>query len=111
MSAARDAILKAVAEALSSQRSGPAATAAEARALLSEPQAIRPPLINLSVIESFIQRVAGSKVGATVDRVPSMDRLPEAVARHLAARKLPAHIALQPSPALTALDWPALVCR
>jgi L-lactate dehydrogenase complex protein LldG len=105
MSGAREAILKAAAAALPSRRLDSAAIAAEARALLGEPQAIRPPLVNPSVIGSFVQRVASSKVGAAVDRIPSIDRLPEAIAQHLAARKLPGNIALQPTPALTALDW------
>ena len=105
MSAAREAILKAVAEALPSNRPDAAAIAAEARALLSEPQAIRPPLADAGLVESFVHKLAGSKVGATVERIPSIARLPEAVARHLAARKLPVQIALQPTPALTALDW------
>jgi L-lactate dehydrogenase complex protein LldG len=105
MSGAREAILKSVADALPPQRRGMAAVAAEARALLADPQAIRPALVSPGVIESFIQRAANSKVGATVGRVPSMAQLPEAIAQHLAARKLPAHVALQPTPALTALDW------
>ncbi len=105
MNVAREAILVAVGQASPAKESSPAEIAAGARALLEELQAIRPPLVNPDVVESFVQRVAASKVGATVDRVASIGRLPEAVARHLAERKLPAKIALQSAVALTALDW------
>ena len=105
MNGARETILNAVARALPAGRPSPAKIAAEARALLSAPEAIRPSLVSLGVVESFIQRVAGSKVGATVDRVPSIGCVPEAVARHLVARKLGTRVALQPAAALTALDW------
>ncbi len=107
MSTARKTILKAVAKALPRQKPDAAAIAAGARALIEVPEAARPGLPLASITESFIQRVAGPKVGATVDRILSIDELPEAVARHLAARKLPARIALQPSRTLTALDWAA----
>jgi L-lactate dehydrogenase complex protein LldG len=105
MNAAREAILNAVARALPAGRPSPAKIAAEARALLGAPEAIRPALVSPGVVESFVQRVAGSKVGATVDRVPSIGCVPEAVARHLVARKLATRVALQPAAALTALDW------
>jgi L-lactate dehydrogenase complex protein LldG len=105
MSAAREAILEAVAKALPPARLDAAAIADEARTLLCEPQAIRPPLASVGLVESFVHKLAGSKVGATVERLASIALLPEAVAWHLAAKKLPAQIALQPTPALTALDW------
>ncbi len=105
MNAAREAILKAVTNALPSSRPDAGAIAAEARALLAKPEAIRPPLASAGLIESFVHKLAGSKVGATVERIPSIEQLPEAVARHLAARNLPAQVALQPTPALAALDW------
>jgi L-lactate dehydrogenase complex protein LldG len=105
MNAARQAILNAVARALPARGKGPADIAAEARSLLASPESIRPPLVNPGVVESFIQRVGGSKVGATVERVPSIGHLPEAVARQLAARKLPAKAAVQPTPALAVLNW------
>ena len=105
MNAARQTIFNAVARALPAGRHSPAEIAAEARSLLAGPEAIRPSLLSPGVVESFIQRVAGSKVGATVDRVPSIGHVPEAVARQLAARKLPAKAAVQPTAALTVLDW------
>jgi L-lactate dehydrogenase complex protein LldG len=107
MSRARKAILKAVEKALPRNRPDAAAIGAEARLLIGKPYAIRPPLQLASVVEGFLQRVAGSKVGATADRIKSIGELPGAVARHLAAKDLPARVALQPSHALTALDWAA----
>ncbi len=107
MSAARKAILKAVTKALPPRKPDAAAIAAGARALIEEPQAARPELPLASLTESFAARVAGPKVGATVERILSIDELPGAVARYLAARKLPERIALQPSRTLTALDWAA----
>ncbi len=104
---ARAAILKAVANALPRGRRDAAAIAAEARMLIGEPQAVRPALPLPSIIESFVQRVANSKVVTTAVRISSISKLPEAVARHLIGRNLPPRIALQPTQALTALDWDA----
>jgi len=68
---------------------------------------VRPALPLPNLTECFLQRVAVSKVGATAGRAASIAKVPEAAARYLAARKLPARIALQPSSSLIALDWSA----
>ncbi len=107
MSSARQQILNAVAKALPGKKPDAAAIAAEARLLIGDLDAVRPALPLPNLTECFLQRVEGSKVGATVGRAGSLSELPVAVARHLAATKLPARIALQPSSSLTALDWSA----
>jgi L-lactate dehydrogenase complex protein LldG len=105
MTAAREEILSAVEKALPVSRSGAAAIDAEARALIGELGAVRPKLPLTSVTASFTRRVAESKVGASAERVHSIDELPGAVARYLSAKSLPPHIVLQPTRILTALDW------
>ncbi len=105
MSGARKAILKAVAKALSRDRPDAKAIDAEARQLIANLKAVRPPLAAAGLTESFIHRVSASKAGATAGRISSIGELPAAVAAYLAAANLPPRVALQPSPALTALDW------
>jgi len=107
MSNARKEILKAVAGALPRNRPDAAAIAAEASLLIGNLEEVRPALMQAGVTDSFLQRVAGSKVGATADRIASIAVLPQAVARYLAAKNLPARIALQPTSELLALDWEA----
>lgn len=105
MTTARDAILQAVAAALGPAPGDAALIAAEARALLDAPDRVRPRLALAKPVESFLQRVCGPKVGATVDRIADLAALPQAVARFLAAKKLDARVALQPATSLAALDW------
>jgi L-lactate dehydrogenase complex protein LldG len=107
MSTARAAILKAVANALPGTKPDAAAIAAEARQLLRDPNAMRPRLPSANAVESFLQRVAASKAGATGERIASIEEFPDAVARYLAARTLPPRIALQPSHDLATLGWTA----
>ena len=102
---AREEILGDVGRALGRTAWDKASIAAEARTLLETPDAIRPSLPTPSAVESFLQRVVGPKVGATVDRVASLAGLPGAVARFLAEKKLDAKVALQPTASFTSLDW------
>ena len=105
MSGSREAILQAVRTALGDAARDPAAIAAEAQALLAQPEAIRPHLPAGDAVELFAERVISPKVNATLDRIPSLTALPEAVKRYLAAQSLPPTVALQPTPELSALDW------
>jgi L-lactate dehydrogenase complex protein LldG len=102
---ARDAILTDIGAALGASQSGAEAIAAEARGLLAEPDSARPSLPLAETVESFIARVAGPKVVATVDRIAAFEALPSAVARYLAAKTAGTRIALQPIVPLAALDW------
>ena len=104
---ARDDIFAALRFAGQNPSRSPALVAAEARALLADPQVARPVLPAATTVESFMTRVAGPKVAATVDRVAGFAGLPAAVARYLSDRGLPATIAVQPTPSLTRLDWAA----
>jgi L-lactate dehydrogenase complex protein LldG len=104
MTSSREAILRDVAKARGTDRDR-GSIAAEAKALLDAPDRVRPMLPSSNAVESFIQRVVGPKVAATVDRVPRFVDLPEAVARFLAANELDARVVLQPTTALTTLDW------
>lgn len=101
----RDAIRHAIAQSTGPSTRTPESIAAEARALLRHPEAVRPGLPLSDVVESFMQRVAGPKVGATVERITGFADLPSAVARHLAEQGLERRIAVQPTALLLALDW------
>ncbi len=107
MKMAREAVLEAVVKALGDTQRDEASIVSEARALIEVPDTARPKLPSASVVESFLERVAGPKVGATVDRIPKLAALPEAVARFLSEKGLEARIALQPTLALSTLDWSA----
>jgi L-lactate dehydrogenase complex protein LldG len=105
MTGSREAILRDVAKARGSTNRDRVSIAVEAKALLDTPDRIRPMLPSASAVESFIQRVSGPKVAATVDRVSRLVDLPEAVACYLSANKLDASVVLQPTTALKVLDW------
>ncbi|MGA7328562.1 MAG: hypothetical protein WBX25_29750 [Rhodomicrobium sp.] len=49
--------------------------------LVADPQKLRPALAAASIVESFIQRVAGSKAGTTIGRIAAISELPQAAAR------------------------------
>jgi L-lactate dehydrogenase complex protein LldG len=86
----------------------PAAIAAEAAALVAEPWEVRPLLGRPSLEESFASQITSARLGATLDRRATLAELPQAVARYLDAHALPPSIALQPEPALQALDWDSI---
>ena len=108
MTGARERILQAVRAGLGGARQPPAAIAAEAMALLADPELIRPNRPNIGLVERFIERACVPKVGTTVDRVESLAELPAAVRRYLAAHGLPECVALQPAAELERLDWAGL---
>ena len=80
---ARETVLGAVRAALGQATLGrprpdPAAVAAEARALLADPDAIRPSLPLPDPAAAFAARVVSPKVGATLDRIRDLQELPGA---------------------------------
>lgn len=105
MSAARERILTAVRAGLGGGSGDPAAIAAEARALLAEPELIRPALASPDLVEAFTLRASAPAVGTTVERVATIGELPAAVGRYLAGHGLPNRIALEHAPELRALAW------
>lgn len=100
---ARDRILAAIRAALAAPDKAPDAIAAEAAALLQDPGAIRPSLVEPGLSASF--KAKATALGTTIDTVPGFAAVPDAVRRYLAAQGLPASLALQPTAALTDLDW------
>lgn len=108
---AREAVLDAVRAALGRSRSDPAAVAAQARALLADPDAIRPGLPVPDPVDAFAARVVSPKVGATLDRVGALAEVPDALRRYLDGHGLPHLLALQPDPALRDLDWTGFELR
>lgn len=84
----------------------------EAAALLDDPGAIRPALAAGPLTDVFAARLVSPKVvGASVDRIGSVDEFPGAVKRYLDAAGLAPSIALQPAAALAALDWSGFALR
>ncbi len=103
---ARQAIFKRIAGAIGPAR--PAEEiAAEARALLADPEAVRPPTPRGDVGTRFMDAVARLPPGASVERIDDMSTLPVAVARRLAAMSLEPALKIQPTPDFQALDFEA----
>ncbi len=100
---ARDHILAAIRSALPAPRATPDAIAAEAAALLADPDTTRPKLVAESLTDAFEKKSA--VLGTTLDRVADMAVVPGAVRRYLTEHGLPLSLALEQTPALSALDW------
>jgi len=100
---AREAILRALASPIQADA---AALAREAAMLLAGNE--RPPLAAESVTEAFLANLSLPSIGATHDRIASMEQLPDAVARYLAGQGEPARLYLPPDPRLDACDWSAV---
>jgi L-lactate dehydrogenase complex protein LldG len=86
-------------------RRDPGAIATEAATLVANPDQTRPMLSLPDVVDAFTSQITSVRLGATLDRCATLAELPQAVARYLDAHALPPTIALQPEPALQALDW------
>jgi L-lactate dehydrogenase complex protein LldG len=108
---AREAILAALRAGLGRSAVEPATVAAEAHALLANPETIRPDLPIPDSVEAFILRATSAKVAATLDCIATMDGVPAAVRAYLAKHELPLTIALQPETALLSLDWEGFELR
>ena len=107
----RKRILAAVRGALGRTAQPDAATIRqEAALLLAGSERGRPPRDG-SLLERFTARLTDSRVGGTIDRIATLADLPRAVRTYLAAQSLPPSLALQPDPALQALNWSGLTVR
>ena len=103
---ARDRILSAIRAALPHERPAPDAISAEAKALLADPDTSRPRLVAEGLFDAFILKAEA--IGTTIDRVGGMEAVPDAVRRYLSGHGLSLSLAVEPTPALTALDWTGL---
>ena len=92
---ARGHILSAVRAGLGTPRKDPEAIAAEAAALLAEPDAIRPRLSASTLVEAFSTRATA--LGTTLDRIADFTYLPAAVGRYLTEHGLGAAVAVEPA--------------
>ncbi|MFD3189949.1 lactate utilization protein C [Sedimentitalea sp. HM32M-2] len=110
MSEARDAIFQAIRGA-----NGPLAAAdriaAEAKALIGEPAALRPGFTGQNNLDRFIEKATSERVTATVSQVAALADVPAEVAAYLDRVALPGMIALQPRAELTGLDWGDIRCH
>ena len=106
---ARERILAAIRDSLGPRRAAPQAVAAEAAALLENPQATRPRLAAPDLAEAFALKATA--LGTTIDHVPDMAGVPAALRRYLDAHGLPLALALQPTAELAGLDWNGIATR
>ena len=106
---ARERILAAIRDSLGPRRAAPQAVAAEAAALLENPQATRPRLAAPDLAEAFALKATA--LGTTIDHVPDMAGVPAALRRYLDAHGLPPALALQPAAELAGLDWDGIATR
>lgn len=101
---AREKIFAAIRQARR-DRATPAAIAAEAQACSEAMKRTLPALEQDDLAALFAARASSEKVGATVERVPTLADLPAAVARYAAANALGPDFSLQPDPRLQRLAW------
>jgi L-lactate dehydrogenase complex protein LldG len=107
----RDRILGAIRAGLGSPPAPLQDIAAEAMALLAEPDLIRPRLGNGDLVETFAQHFISQKLGGTLETIPNLDALPETVRRYMTGHGLPLAVALQPVAELLALNWDGIETR
>ncbi len=100
---ARETILSAIRNGLGVPPQSPDTIAAEAAALLADPDAIRPHLAAATLPEAF--EAKATALGTTLDRVASLADVPQAVGRYLAGQGLAPSVALQGAPEFQRLDW------
>ena len=105
--AARAAILAAVARG--GAPADPAAIAREAAALLADPAAVRPAPGAGDLIERFVAQATSPRLGATLERLPTLADVPAAIALYLAGHGLAPELVLPPDPALGGLDWQGFI--
>lgn len=102
---AREEIFSALASLASEQASAIATIDEQARALLADPDAMRPARCADTVVDAFMGRINGPKVAASAERIASLRELPAFVRQYVQARDLALNICVQPAAALTTLDW------
>ncbi len=105
MSSARAKILQAIRAASPATSSGKGPIGAQAAALSARAAATRPERVSGPVDAAFLTRLQDPGIGATTERVATLQDFPDAVRRYLAAQGLAAAVAVQPHPELLALDW------
>ncbi|MEL6964207.1 MAG: LUD domain-containing protein [Pseudomonadota bacterium] len=105
MSDAREAIFQAIEKAMGPDQASSDRIAQEAKALISVPEEMRPAMTYNDPIQSFINRVSGPKVGASVDLINDLADLPLTIAGLLKETERPLQVSLQPTAALVGLSW------
>jgi len=107
----RERILEAVRAGLGARPLQPQEIAAEAAALLTEPDLIRPQLRQRDLVEVFAEHFISQKLGGTLETILDLESLPDAVRRYLSAQGVPPAIALQPAAELLGLNWDGIETR
>ena len=100
---ARDRILAAIRATRPAPLPPAEAIAAEAAALLDAPESVRPRPVEAVLAAEFVRKA--SALGTSFDHLPDRAAIPLAVRCYLDRHGLPPALALQPAPALAALDW------
>jgi L-lactate dehydrogenase complex protein LldG len=107
----RERILETIRTGLGTRPLSPQDIAAEAAALLADPDLIRPRLGDSDLVETFAEHFVSQKLGGTLETIPSLEALPDTVRRYLSTQSLPPVIALQPTTELLALNWDDIETR
>jgi len=107
----RERILEAVRAGLGTRPLQPQEIAAEAAALLTEPDLIRPQLGHRDLVEVFAEHFISQKLGGTLETIPDLELLPDTVRRYLSAQGVPLAVALQPAAELLGLNWDGIETR
>jgi L-lactate dehydrogenase complex protein LldG len=115
MAGARDQILAGIRRSLGRGEPSPEAGAACEARLQGHPRNLVPARAQVpppEQVELFVSMVL--EVAATVQRLPNLDAVPDAVAEYLAGQNLPAEIKVAPDPDLAGIPWerrPTLTVR
>ncbi|WP_372605260.1 lactate utilization protein C [Actibacterium sp.] len=108
MTNARQNILGAIRAALGPRDTTAETIAAQAAALVADPDRVRPDFGGVDLISRFIAKATSERVTATIARVDSFAGVPAAVLDYVGEAGLPAQAAVQPTDRLRGLDWAGL---
>ena len=102
----RESILGKIREGLGRGALGESETSALEERIAARGRSVRPSRVDLDadgLADLFVDYVKA--VDTTVDRVASMDEVPDKVAAYLARENLPADLRLAPDPSLEGISW------
>lgn len=103
----RAAILGAIRAAKPSRPRSPAAIAAEASALVADPQAIQPDFGGANLLDRFVAKATSERVTATVDQVAAMGDVPGVVLACLQRVGQGRSLCIEACAPFESLDWSA----
>jgi len=106
----RAAILGAIRSARKSLPPSADSIGAAAAQLVADPQAIRPDISGVTLLERFVAKATSERVTATVAHPAAMADVPEAVAAYMQGAGQALRLCVQDTAVLAALDWSGFDC-